>query len=79
MTRTARFQFHLSSLFVAITLACIIFALISDWGYGGFVERALAAISFAAIFSPFLDLFFWWRENIETFYGPQNTRKKLSR
>lgn len=72
MTRPKPFQFHLSTLFIAITLACTVFALISYWGYGGFVERALTALSLAAVFSPCVEFVYWWRENIEICRDPEN-------
>jgi hypothetical protein len=65
MKLAGSFQFHLSTLFIAVTVACAIFALISCWGYGGFVERVFGALSFTAIFYPLIELYYWWRENVE--------------
>jgi hypothetical protein len=63
--RPRRFQFHLSTLFICLTVACVTFALIGNFGFSGFVERLVGAITFASLFFPLVELYYWWKENIE--------------
>jgi hypothetical protein len=70
-SRTAPFQFHLSTLFIVISGACILFAMISYWGFGGFLERVFAVTVFAGILSPFIELYHWWKENVEILRGEE--------
>ena len=58
-----RFQFHLSSLLIGITAACAVFALVGRFGVDGLLERAFLAFSITGIFTPLIDLYWWWKKN----------------
>lgn len=57
-----RFQFHLSTLFVAMTAAAVAFAVIGRVGVEGFFERLGVALSIAGIFVPLVEFYYWWKD-----------------
>ena len=56
------FQFHLSSLLIAMTISCVVFAIIGRVGIDGFIERICVTLSVLSIFAPLIDLYRWWTE-----------------
>jgi len=62
-TEPQKFQFHLRTLFICMTAAGVVFALIGRWGVAGFFGRLFGAFAFACFISPFVELYYWWKEN----------------
>lgn len=62
-SKPGRFQFHLRSLFICLTVACVVFAIVGRFGINGFLERLEAAFMVASIFFPLVELYYWWKQN----------------
>ena len=58
-----RFRFHLSSLFICVTIACLAFALVGRFGVDGFMHRLQAALLIASVFFPLIEFYYWWKQN----------------
>jgi hypothetical protein len=50
---------------LGLTAGCIAFAAIGRWGVQGMAERVGVALTVASAFSPLIDLWRWWKDNIE--------------
>jgi hypothetical protein len=57
------FQFHLRSLFLCLSIACVVFALVGRFGVDGFVERLEAAFCVSMVFFPLFEFYDWWRKH----------------
>ena len=60
-----RFQFHLATLFVSVTIAAVVFALIGRFGINGLMERLGAAITVAGVVAPLAEFYYWRKRDIE--------------
>ena len=61
--RSVRFQFHVSTLLICITISAVAFSLIASYGFEGFWERLVAAVAIAAIFAPLIEFYYWWKHS----------------
>ncbi len=58
-----RIQFHLRSLFICVSIACVVFAIVGRFGIDGFVERLELAFLVALPFLPLIEFYYWWKQN----------------
>jgi Na+-translocating ferredoxin:NAD+ oxidoreductase RnfD subunit len=64
-TPKRRFQFHLATLFVFVTVAAVAFALIGRFGFDGFVERLVGALMFASLFVPLVEFYYYRKRELD--------------
>ena len=58
-------QFHLTTLFVGMTVAAVVFALVGRFGVDGLVQRLVAALTAAALFAQLVEFYYWWKREEE--------------
>jgi hypothetical protein len=59
-----QFQFRLSELFVFITSAAVVFAMIGRWGVGGTVDRIEAAFFVGSLFVFIMEIHYRIKANL---------------
>ncbi len=59
-----RWQFRLSELFVFVTVAAIVFAMIGRWGFNGTIERLEAALFVASVCASLMEIHYQIKQNL---------------
>ena len=59
-----RFQFRLSKLFVLVTVAAVVFAMIGRWGVTGTVDRIEAALFVGSLFVFIMEMHYRIKANL---------------
>jgi hypothetical protein len=59
------FQFHLATLFVFMTIAAVMFAIVGRVGVDGLLERVGLALTVGGIFAPLVELYYYWKREVD--------------
>jgi peptidoglycan biosynthesis protein MviN/MurJ (putative lipid II flippase) len=59
------FRFHLATLFVFVTIAAVIYAVVGRVGVDGLLERLGIAFMIGGIFAPLVELYYYWKREVD--------------